>query len=278
MRAIAHLPAALLLTACGTLHIEERNFIHADKADAAPVARLDVAALLPGGSASDETIATPDGAVLRGVRWRQPGSARVLLYFGGNMFHLDQHGQKALPLLASCGADVVVFDYRGYGRSSGVPSVATLSADALRVFDHVSAQYPGGVIVHGQSLGSFMAGIVVQQRPAARGLVLEATSTNVQDWTDANVPWYVKLATTVRVSGDLRGIDNVAAVSAYRGSSLVLVGEEDRITPAPLARKVFEAIPGPSKQWFMAAGAGHNGIFGHNDVMPVYCNFIKNAG
>ena len=278
MRSFPILFAALLLSACGTLQIGERQFIRADQAGAAPTARLDLAALLPLGSASDESIATPDGAVLRGVRWRQPGATRVLLYFGGNIFHLDQHGQELLPLLASCGTDVVVFDYRGYGRSSGVPNVATLQADALRVFDHVSAQYPGAVIVHGQSLGSFMAAHVAQQRPAVRALVLESTSSTVQDWTDANVPWYVKLVSKVEIDPALRGIDNVAAVSAYRGASLVLGGSEDNITPVPLARKVFEAIPGQSKQWFVAQGAGHNGVFGHREVMPVYCGFVRAAG
>ncbi len=278
MRTIPLLLAALLLNACGTLQIGERQFIRADQAGTAPAARLDLAALLPSGVASDETIATPDGAVLRGVRWHRPGATRVLLYFGGNMFHLDQHGQELLPLLASCGTDVVVFDYRGYGRSSGVPRVANLQADALRVLDHVSAQYPDGVIVHGQSLGSFMAAHVAQQRPAVRALVLEATSTTVQDWTDAVVPWYVKLVSKVEVDAPLRGIDNVAAVGAYRGASLVLAGSEDRITPAPLARKVFDAIPGQSKQWFVAQGAGHNGIFGQREVMPLYCGFVRAAG
>jgi pimeloyl-ACP methyl ester carboxylesterase len=276
MRALTILPAALLLSACGTLQIGERNFIRADQAGAAPAARLDLAALLPSGSASDEQVATPDGAVLRGVRWHRPGATRVLLYFGGNMFHIDQHGRELLPLLASCGADVVVFDYRGYGRSSGVPTVATMQDDALRVYDQVSAQYPGGVIVHGQSLGSFMAGHVASRRPA-RGLVLEATSTSVQDWTDANVPWYVKLVTKVEVAAPLRGIDNAAAVSRYRGASLVLAGDADNVTPAYLAHRVFEAIPGVRKQWFVAPGAGHNGIFGHKDVMPVYCGFVDNA-
>jgi pimeloyl-ACP methyl ester carboxylesterase len=277
MRAITLLPAALLLTACGTLQIGEHNVIHPDKAGTAAPPRLDAGALLPQGSASDDTISTDDGALLRGVRWRQPGNTRVLLYFGGNMFHLDQDGKALLPLLASCGADVVVFDYRGYGRSSGVPSVATLSADALRVFDHVSAQYPGGVIVHGQSLGSFMAAHVVQQRPGARALVLEATSSNVQDWADANVPWYVKLVTRVQVDDKLRGVDNVAAVGAYRGAALVLAGAADSVTPAALARKVYDAIPGQRKQWLLVPGAGHNGIFGHKEVMPLYCAFVNQA-
>lgn len=271
------LSTALLLTACGTMEVGERNFLRPDKPGAPAAPRLDMAALVKSGGASDETIATPDGAVLRGVRLRQGSNVRVVLYFGGNMFHLDQHGKDVLPLLASCGLDVAVFDYRGYGRSSGVPTLANMSADALRVFDHVSAQYPGGVIVHGQSLGSFMAAHVVQHRPAARAVVLEATSSTVREWVDANVPWYARLVTRVEVAPALRSVDNVAAVSRYQGASLVLVGENDKVTPPQLARKVFDAIPGQPKQWFIAPGAGHNGIFGHKTVMPVYCGFVNST-
>lgn len=277
MRSIAVLCAALLLSACGAMQVGERNFIRPDKVGGPAAPRLDIAALAPSASASDESLATPDGAVLRGMRLRQGSHARVILYFGGNMFHLDQHGKDVLPLLASCGLDVAVFDYRGYGRSSGAPTLANMAADALRVFDHVSAQYPGGIIVHGQSLGSFMAAHVVQHRPAARAVVLEATSSTVREWVDANVPWYARLVTRVEVEPALRSVDNVAAVSRYQGASLVLVGENDKVTPPQLARKVFDAIPGQSKKWFMAPGAGHNGIFGHKDVMPVYCGFVNSA-
>ena len=204
---------------------------------------------MPPGTLTEEEIATPDGAVLRGLGWRSPGATRTVLYFGGNAFHLDQHGRQLLPLLAGCGVSVMVFDYRGYGRSSGVPTVSTLAADALRLYDHASARYPGGVIVHGQSLGSFMAAHVARHRPAARAVVLEATAANVQDWVDANVPWYLKLVTKVEVDGELRGIDNLAAAVAYRGASLVLAGGADRITPARLGRRVHEAFPGEGKQW-----------------------------
>ncbi len=275
MRSIAVFSAALLLSACGTMEIGERNFIRPDKAGAPAAPRLDFATLMPALSASTETIATPDGAVLRGVRLSRPGNAPVVLYFGGNMFHLDQHGKEVLPLLAACGADVAVFDYRGYGRSSGAPTLANMAADALRVFDYVNAQYPGRVIVHGQSLGSFMAAHVVQHRPAVQAVVLEATSSTVQEWVDANLPWYARLVTRVEVEPALRAVDNVAAVSHYQGPSLVLVGEDDKLTPPQLARKVFDAMPGQPKKWFIAPGAGHNAIFGHKDVMPVYCGFVN---
>ncbi|MET0856798.1 MAG: alpha/beta fold hydrolase [Telluria sp.] len=276
MRFFAIILAALMLSGCTTMEIGESSFIRPDrKGLTAPDPRLDVQALLPAARVSEETIATPDGATLRGVIVHRPGASATVLYFGGNAFHLDRHGAGLLPLLASCGADVAVFDYRGYGRSSGAPSVATMAADAVRAFDHVSARHPGRVIVHGQSLGSFMAAHVVQQRPQAHGLVLEATSTTVQDWAEANVPWYARPFLRVEVAESLRGVDNVAAVRGYRGASLVLAGERDRTTPAPLAHKVYAALPDGAKQWLVAPGAGHNDIFGRKDVMPVYCGFVN---
>ena len=277
MRAMPVLLSVVLLSGCGTMQVGERNFIRPDKPGASAAARMDAAAFLPAGAVRDEEIATPDGAVLRGISFRPPGATRVLLYFGGNQFHLDQHGAAVLPLLASCGSAVAVFDHRGYGRSSGAPNLERMAADAVRAYDHLDAQYPGAVIVHGQSLGSIMAAYVAQRRPGARGIVLESTTSNVQEWVDANVPWYVKLVSKVEVETGLRAVDNVAAMGGYRGASLVLSGGADKVTPPALARKVYDAIPGQRKLWHVAPGAGHNDTFGRADVMPVYCKMVRES-
>ncbi|WP_167090023.1 alpha/beta hydrolase [Massilia frigida] len=266
---------AISLAGCGTMQIEEKSFIHPDAKDAPALPRVDVTALPSAYTVTDETVVTPDGATLRGVYLARAGAPTTLLYFGGNAFHIDQHAREVLPLLAACGGNVAVFDYRGYGRSSGVPTVATMQADALRMFDHVNAIHPGKVAVHGQSLGSFMAAWVASQRPAARGMVLEATATTVQEWSDANVPWYLKLFLKVEVADTLRGVDNPAVVKAWHGPSLVLAGEHDKLIPLAMSRKVYDAIPGDNKQWHVAKGASHNGILSDPDVGPVLCGFVR---
>ncbi|CUI05612.1 alpha/beta hydrolase [Massilia antarctica] len=263
------------LSGCGIMHVDEKSFIHSDGKDAPVLARVDAAALLPAYTVTEETLLTPDGATLRGLRLTRPDAATTLLYFGGNAFHIDQHARDVLPLLAACGSNVAVFDYRGYGRSSGMPTVANMQADALRMFDHVNALHPGQVAVHGQSLGSFMAAYVASQRPVARGMVLEATATNVKEWTDANVPWYLKPFLGVAIAPSLSGVDNQAAVSAWHGPSLVLSGENDKLIPLALSRKVYDAIAGENKQWHVANGASHNGILGNPDVGPVLCGFVR---
>jgi len=262
----------LCLSGCA-VQVGERNVLRADRAEdpprtqhldqaSAPAWKLDVQAL------------PVDGAELRGVVASRPGNALTVLYFGGNAFHLDEHGAKVLDAVAPCGADVTIFDYRGYGRSKGEPSIAALKQDALRIFDDVNARRPGRVVLHGQSLGSFVAAYVAQQRPAARGLILESTTTNARDWANAMLPWYAWPFVRLQVSPELQDIDNVAAVSAYAGPALVLEGEEDGVTPPRLARQVYAALPSTAKQMVLAPGAGHNDVLSSTAVQPAYCRFI----
>lgn len=277
MRGLLVLLGCCLLSACATVQVAERNFIRPDRVSGAkPAGRFDAAALPPAASLKDEALAVADGAVARGVSVSQPGAPATVLYFGGNMFHLDAHGAEVAAVLAGCGVNVVMFDYRGYGRSDGEPTIATMQSDALRIYDHVNAQHPGRVIVHGQSLGSFIAAYVAQQR-LARALVLESTTTNALDWANANTPWYARPFVSIELSAPLRGIDTIAALRDFGGASLVLIGERDRTTPPALAHKVYQAIPGRAKSELLVAGAGHNDVLTHPDTAPAYCAFVRRA-
>lgn len=262
------------LSGCA-MQVSEHNVLRADRpSDTRPNTLLDAAGA-PVWRIEPVTLAATD-AQLAGIAASRPGAdaGLTVLYFGGNAFHLDQHGAQVLDALAPCGTDVTMFDYRGYGRSSGVPTIATLKDDALRVFDDVNAKHPGRVVVHGQSLGSFVAAYVAQQRPAARALVLESTTTNVRDWSNARMPWYVWPFVRLEIGPELQGIDNLAAVAGYAGPALVLEGEEDRITPPRLAQQVYAALPSSSKQLLLVAGAGHNDVLPNAAVAPAYCAFI----
>lgn len=263
------------LSGCA-LQVGERDVLRADRPDdPPPTARLDSASA-PAWTVDAVSLPVAD-AQLGGIAASRAGNGWTVLYFGGNAFHLDRHGAGVLDAFASCPGQVVavtMVDYRGYGRSTGTPTIAALKADALRVFDHVNALQPGRVVVHGQSLGSFVAAYVAQQRPAARALVLESTTTNVRDWGNARMPWYVWPFVRLDIDPALQGIDNVATVAGYAGPALVLEGEEDRITPPRLAKQVYAALPSSAKQLLMVAGAGHNDVLSNAAVPPAYCAFL----
>ncbi|MFZ6719259.1 alpha/beta hydrolase [Undibacterium sp. Ji49W] len=269
---------ALCLSACMSVQVSENQFIHPDSRSGYRLAeKLDAASLRQMAADAELTewrLDSSDGVTLQGIRIQLKQAQVSVLYFGGNMFHLDDGAKYLLPAMQQCGANFLSFDYRGYGRSSGQPTVANMQADALRIYDHARAQTTGKLIVHGQSLGSFIAGYVAQNRQLD-GLVLESTASNAMDWALANTPWYAKPFVNIELSPALQDIDNTRAVGAYRGKSLVLVGDQDKVTPLALGRKVYEAIPAGDKRFVVSPGGGHNGLMHRTDVVDAYCGFVR---
>lgn len=261
-----------VLAGCKTITVEERHLIRPDaQSGKAPKQQLH----LP--DAVELALPRPDGAVLKGLLLEKPGAKLTVLYFGGNMFHLDDSGGKVAAALAPCGVNLAMLDYRGYGRSSGTPTAANMLDDALAAYDHLHQRYPGAVAVHGMSLGSFVAAQVAHRRDVA-ALVLEATTTNARDMVNAAIPWYFKPFVSVDLAPSLQAIDNTDVVSRVRAPTFMLTGDQDNETPPALAMKVFEALPAARKQFVLAPGAGHSNALSHPATAPVLCPFLNARG
>lgn len=259
---------AVALAGCADIRVKEAHFIRPDAPGAAALERYS------GAGITELRLARTDGAVLNGVLFAQPGARATVLYFGGNLFHLDRHLEEALPLLAACGSNVAVFDYRGYGRSSGQPTVANMQEDALAMFDAVDARDPGRVIVHGQSLGSFMAAHVAQARPVL-ATVLETTATSAADLVSARVPWYAWPFVRIDLEPGLRQVDNRAAAARFQSATLVIAAGQDKMTPPRLGKRVFDAVPRQDKQLLMLDDAGHDDALRANGAQAAYCGFVQ---
>ena len=261
--------AGAVLAGCTQVRVTERQFIRPDAPGSAMEKRFTASAL------TDLAVKASDGAVLNGVLFEQPGARSTILYFGGNMFHIDRHLGELLPVLAACGTNVAVFDYRGYGRSSGKPTVANMQADALATFDALDARFPGRVIVHGQSLGGFMAAHVAAARPVL-ATVLETTATSVEDLVEAYTPWYARPFVQVEMEPSLRQVDNRRAATRFQAAALVIAAGQDKATPPQLGKKVFDAIPRTDKQFLLLEKAEHNGALRTGGAGAAYCSFVRN--
>ena len=119
------------------------------------------------------------------------------------------------------------------------------------------------VLVHGQSLGSFMAGEVARQR-SLDGLVLESSATTAEDW----VKGFVDANPFVRrgvVEGGLQGQGNLALMSVLDEPLLIVVGEHDRTTRPAMSQRLFEVarLPPTMKELLVVPDAGHNDASAH---------------
>jgi len=264
----AGIGACVVLAGCAQVRVSEGHFIRADTPGTVPAQRFD------GAGTTELTVTRGDGAILKGILLEQPNARSTVLYFGGNQFHIDPHLKELLPILAACGTNVAVFDHRGYGRSSGKPTVMTMQGDALAIFDAVNARYPGRVIVHGQSLGSFIAAHLAQARPVL-GTVLETTATSAEDLVTSRIPWYARPFVRVELDPSLRQVDNRSAAAGFRSSALVIAAGRDKMTPPALGRKVFDTIPRQDKQFLLLEKADHNGALATEGAGAAYCAFVR---
>jgi len=200
---------------------------------------------------------TEDGERLHGWRLdaRSPPIGHLLVCHGngGNV------GDRVLfaALLTATGFDVVLFDYRGYGRSTGRPSEQGTYRDARAALACLLAQ-PGvdasRVLFLGESLGGAVALDLALAYPPA-GLVLLSAFTGIRAMARLHYP-YIPAALVPDAYPSLRRIGDL------RAPLLVVHGEGDEIVPIAHARELFEAAPQP-KHLVIFPGVGHA------DVVPL---------
>jgi pimeloyl-ACP methyl ester carboxylesterase len=179
-----------------------------------------------------------------------PSRGHVLLCHGnaGNVGDRVPH----LALLTAAGYDVLAFDYRGYGRSSGRPDEhgtyrdAHAARDALLGRDGVD---PARMLYLGESLGGAVALALALESPPA-GLVLQSAFTSVRDMARLHYP-FVPPALVPDAYPSLRLIPRLKA------PLLVLHGARDRIVPLIYGEALFDAAPEP-KRLEVLPHAGHN--------------------
>ncbi|KPM33499.1 Hydrolase with alpha/beta fold protein [Croceitalea dokdonensis DOKDO 023] len=121
-----------------------------------------------------------DGARLNGLHFKAAKPKGVILYFHGNAGNLARWGQIA-TFFVEKQYDLVIMDYRTYGKSTGKLSEANLFADAQLFYDYTKQYYDEDLIrVYGRSLGAAIATQVASKNTPYQ-LILETPFYNLKD-------------------------------------------------------------------------------------------------
>jgi uncharacterized protein len=206
------------------------------------------------------------GQTLDGWWLRDPDDARpLILYFGGNA---DDVLYSADKLRASNLGSVLAFNYRGYGRSTGEPSQASLYEDALSIYDYAIGHgaSPKQIVLVGRSLGSGVATMLAAHRSVA-AVVLITPFDSLASVGAGHYPFFpVRLILRHPFPSDEWARDARAPV-------LILAAELDQIVPPVHAQRLFDRWAGP-KQFHLLEGVGHNDIDFHRNYFPLIEDFI----
>ena len=178
----------------------------------------------------------------------------VILWCHGNAGNVS-HRLENIRLLYQRGISIFIFDYRGYGRSTGTPTEVGFYQDALVCYDYLIHQRDISaerLIVFGRSLGSGVAAEVTDRRPTA-GLIVEGSFPSIQAMSDHH---YFGLPARWVMDVEFNLTQKVRDLKV---PLLVIHGERDSIVPMFMGKQVFDTASEP-KWWHAVSNAGHNDV------------------
>ncbi len=202
----------------------------------------------------DVFLTTPDETRLHGWYLPREGSQRALLFMHGNGGNIS-HRRDSLAIFHRLGFNVFIFDYRGYGRSEGVPGEQGLYEDAATAWQYLVDQRGfarDDIVLFGRSLGSTIAAkLAAEVGPA--GLILESSITSARGFAQAVLPLLSRMV-VMRYR-----FDTAAYVRRVTCPVLVAHSPDDDIIPFQLGEAVYAAANQPKT--FLTMQGDHNSGF-----------------
>jgi len=187
-------------------------------------------------------LATADGEELDA--WFLPARPEraVLLFFHGNAGNIS-HRLESLRIFHELGLSVLIFDYRGYGQSTGTPSEQGTYEDARAAWRYLVEQrgVPAGrIVLFGRSLGGAVATrLATEERPA--GLIVESTFRSVPALA-AELYWFLPVRALARLEYPAEKL-----ISSVQAPVLVVHSREDEIIPFGHGEALHAAASAPAE-------------------------------
>jgi fermentation-respiration switch protein FrsA (DUF1100 family) len=199
----------------------------------------------------------------------------VIVYHHGNYGHLEYYWDR-VELLYKTGADVLVYDYRGFGKSTGTSSEASMIEDATAVLNYLYSRTDvdtSQIYHYGFSLGGFPALYSAANLHSAKGVITESIFASGEA--------LIQTGTLVNIPGSylLKGEYNNVALAQKRTCPLLMLhGGSDTFIPfAVHAQSIYDAARQP-KTLIKVDGAEHEGVpqaFGYNFYISRIRAFIR---
>jgi fermentation-respiration switch protein FrsA (DUF1100 family) len=203
-------------------------------------------------SFEDVSFKAEDGTRLHGWYCPCEKPRAIVLFAHGNAGNLSQRSGRMQYFQKQLRVTALIFDYRGYGRSEGVPTVEGILQDARAartVLARRTAVPESQIVLMGRSLGGAVVVQLAAESPA-RALILESTFSSLKDLAGHHFPhlaWFVPT----------NKLDSLSQIKRYRGPLLQSHGDADDTVPYALGLRLFQAANDP-KRLITIRGGDHN--------------------
>lgn len=214
------------------------------------------------GPGTSDLIVEMDDGVRIGTRFHPAGKQDpIIVFFHGNGEIASDYDDLG-PLYTGMDINLIVCDYRGYGLSTGRPTVSHMMADATALFDRIRSRlradgFTGPLIVMGRSLGSASALEVATTRSNdVEALIIESGFAYI-------MPLLQLLGFANHTDGvnEDAGPKNLEKIKTIDMPTLIIHAQFDHIIPFSDGESLFRHSPASDKRLLEIEGADHNSIF-----------------
>ena len=217
----------------------------------------------------DLYITTKDGIKINAWLVKANAHASTVIFAHGNAGTISDRIMK-LKFFHEIGLNIIIFDYRGYGRSMGAPSEKGVYLDVAAVYDYIQARKdidPARIIGYGTSLGGAVMIELATQRKLA-GLIVESSFTSAKEMARMIYPFVPTILMSIK-------FDSVSKVSKINVPKLFLHSHEDEMIPFSMSQKLYEASAEPKE--FIVTYGGHNegALVSHPEIKHQLMRFLQ---
>ncbi len=213
------------------------------------------------GPFEEHLIPVDEDVVIEGRFYVHHASSPTIPYAHGNGEIVSEYDEIA-NLYTQMGINSFPVGYRGYGKSTGMPTVFHMQSDAHTLFNYVQAHlkanvFSGPLLVMRRSLGSALVSEIVHAYPdEVTGLIIES-----------GFAYTLPLLQRLGINTDALGIQNDTSlnnadkIKAFTKPTLIIHGEHDSLIPFEDAKVLYKASAATQKTLLKIPGADHNSVF-----------------
>ena len=200
-----------------------------------------------------------DGAHLNALHFKQKNPIGLVFFLHGNGGNLVEW-TVGVDYYQKINYDLFIFDYRGYGKSTGsIASQEQLMADVRKMWDYIAPQYDDRpIVIYGRSLGTALA-VMLAREVRSRLLVLVSPYTSlaalVKEQYQLIPQWVLRYP-----------MQTDAVIGDITTETLILHGSKDTFIPPAHSRKLIALMNAPSTL-LLIPGADHTNIHQFDDYL-----------
>jgi pimeloyl-ACP methyl ester carboxylesterase len=189
--------------------------------------------------------------------------AKTVVYFHGNGEVVADYLPGFPDWIAQAGHNVLLAEYRGYGMSTGHPSLVGMLDDVISIIQSLNIS-ERQIILFGRSIGSLHALHGVYRRPQLAGLIIESGVADITERFFQRVaPEELGTSQTDIVKELKTHFDYARKLGSFQGKTLIMHARFDELLDARHAEMLYAAAQEP-KQLRIFDRGGHNDIFYRN--------------